>query len=143
MLPIAIYASGIDSQGNPIMVCDVGYFDGDQENGLWRRRDACEVWTWCADKPINYEDWKAVCRTHRWARERDPSIDLLEYARGIIETSEDGGELETLWRKLEEARKIENAIHLDEKRMVDVKFKSAQEAIKERMKHLKREREAA
>jgi hypothetical protein len=48
-----------------------------------------------------------------------------------------------LWRKLEEARKIENAIHLDEKRMVDVKFKSAQEAIKERMKHLKREREAA
>jgi hypothetical protein len=143
MLPIAIYELGIDTQGNSIMTCDVGYYDGDQENGLWRRRDPCDIWTWCADKPIHYQDWLAVCKTHRWARERDPSIDVLTQALEIAATSDDGGELEDWWRKLEETRKNENAIHLDGKRMVDVKFKAAQEAIKERMKVLKREREAA
>jgi hypothetical protein len=143
MLPIAIYEANMDSQGNPLMTCIVGYYDNDND-GLWRERDPCDVWTWCADKPIRYEDWIAVCKTHRWSRERDPSIELLEYAREITETSEDCGELESLWRKLEESRKIENAIHLDAKRMVDIKHKAALEAIKERMKELKRvEREAA
>jgi hypothetical protein len=144
MVPIAIYATGMDDQGKITMSCVVGYYDEkDKENVFWCQRDPCRIWTWCADEPIPYTEWVQVCKTHRWSRERDPSISLLEDARRVSETSEDGGELESWWRALEEARKVENRVHLDNKRMVDVKFKDAQEAIKERMKLLKREREAA
>jgi len=115
--------------------CKVGYDD------LFNLRDACEVWTWCCSKPISYASYRTACLTHEWPTETDDREKILEEADQAISLSEDGGELETLFQKLEIARKKANEGHLNAKRLVDGKFKQLTERLKERMKELKRGRE--
>jgi hypothetical protein len=128
-VPVAIWREATGFQ------CRVGYDD------LFNMRDAREVWAWCCAKPISYATYRTICLTHAWPTESDDKERLLEQADRAISLSEDGGELETLFQKLESARKKANEGSLNAKRMVDAKFRQLTERLKDRMKELKRERD--
>jgi hypothetical protein len=106
-------------------------------------KEPLDVWTWCGDKPVRYADYLAAIKTHRWPEEQDRSSEILNLAEQIIATSDDAGELESLHKKLDAARKAENAAALDTKRLTDAKFKQIKERQMARMKQLKSDREAA
>lgn len=127
-VPVAIWS---DSGG---FRCKVGYDD------LYQMRDAKEVWSWCCAKPISYATYRTICLTHAWPTESDNREKLLDEADRAIALSEDGGELETLFHKLEAARKKANEGTLNAKRMVDAKFRQLTDRLKERMKQLKQDR---
>jgi hypothetical protein len=114
--------------------CKVGYDE------IYNMRDAKEVWTWCCAKPISYATYRTACLTHSWPNTIDNREKLLDEADRAIALSEDGGELESLFLKLERARKKANEGSLNEKRMTDAKFRQLTDRLKERMKELKRER---
>lgn len=128
-VPVAIWRE------NNQWLCRVGYDD------LSVMRDAADVWTWCCSKPISYAAYRTACLTHEWPTEADNREQLLEDADRAIALSEDGGELETLFQKLEAARKKANEGHLNAKRLIDAKFRQLTDRLKERMKELKRGRE--
>lgn len=130
-VPVAIWYEPLQQQ----WMCKVGYDD------IFNMRDAGDVWTWCCAKPVTYAAYRTVCLTHAWPTESDERESLLERADRAIAMAEDGGELETLYRQLEIARKKANEGHLNAKRMVDAKFHQLQEMLKEKMDQLKRERE--
>jgi hypothetical protein len=128
-VPVAIW------RGVGGLQCKVGYDD------LYNMRDVREVWTWCCAKPISYATYRTICLTHSWPTDTDDKERLLEQADKAIALSEDGGELESLFLKLESARKKANEGSLNAKRMVDAKFRQLTDRLKERMKQLKRERQ--
>lgn len=119
-----------------LLSCRVGYED------LYVVRDPFEVWTWCADKPLSKSAYDLFARSHRFPKPADPLTVIAAAAEHLIETSDDGGELETLAVELEAARKAETAYHLEAKRCVDVKFKFLIERIDTAQKRLKAAREA-
>lgn len=127
-VPVAIWS---DSGG---FRCKVGYDD------LYQMRDAKEIWSWCCAKPISYATYRTICLTHAWPTESDNREKLLDEADRAIALSEDGGELETLFHKLEAARKKANEGTLNAKRMVDAKFRQLTDRLRERMKQLKQDR---
>lgn len=128
-VPVAIWLEGEQ------MKCRVGYDD------VWMMRDAAEVWTWCCTGAVSYAHYRTACLTHAWEGETNGRHILLDEADQAIALSEDGGELEDLFKKLEAARKGENEKHLSAKRIVDAKYKQLTERLKERMKELKKQRE--
>jgi hypothetical protein len=115
--------------------CRVGYDD------IFNARDAREVWSWCCAKPISYATYRTICLTHSWPTDTDNKEKLLDEADRAIALSEDGGELESLFLRLESARKKANEGSLNAKRMVDAKFRQLTNRLKDRMKELKRGRD--
>jgi len=129
-VPVAIWLEGDEYK------CRIGYDD------VWMMRDANTVWTWCCTGAVSYAHYRTACLTHSWEKgEQHGRVSLLDEADKAIALSEDGGELEDLFKKLENARKGENAEHIQAKRLVDAKYKQLTAQLKDRMKELKKQRE--
>jgi hypothetical protein len=133
-LPVAVFLN----RGTGDLSCMVGY------RSLYELRDPYQEWTWIANRPISYEVYEEVTQTHQW-----PESGSSEYGRllAVLNTAigvpdYDGGELESLWARFEQARKKETSKHLREKRMIDARYHEVQTRIKSALKELKQREEA-
>jgi hypothetical protein len=134
-IPVAIWFN----RGTGSMTAKIGY------ETLFEIVQPEQIWTWVGNHPVTYEAYQEVIRTHKW-----PNADSSEYQRLLavlnahlgVPDDLDGGELESLSVRFETARRKENQGNLNEKRMIDEKYRSVQDRIKTALKALKEREEA-
>ena len=128
-LPVRIWINDLN-----ILQCSVGY------DTLSRAEDPCDVWTWCADKPLSKARYELFARTQQFPPPDRPLTKLAEATARAIAASDDGGELESLAVRLEAARKAEVFYCLEAKRQIDVAHKYLIDMIEAALKVLKEAR---
>jgi hypothetical protein len=136
-LPVAIYRCPDTS----VLFCKVGYdrlFELHSDKDGMRIND---IWTYCCDKPIEYGHYLDWTISHRQPHDDSRAAEVLDHAKQTIDASDDEGELESLFNRLEAVRRDENADALAAKKLNDEKFNKLKEACKEKMKALRKERQ--
>jgi hypothetical protein len=139
-MPVAIYQCPTRNT----IYCKVGYdrlfvlHSNDTDGGL---NTICDIWTYCCDKAIEYGHYLDWTISHRQPHDDSRAAEILDHAKQTIDASEDEGELESLFNRLEAVRRNENADVLAAKKLNDEKFNKLKEACKEKMKQLRKERQ--
>jgi hypothetical protein len=139
-IPVAIYTC--PTRGTTF--CKVGYdrlFELHSSDTAADRIN--DIWTYCCDKAIQYGHYLDWTISHRQPHDDSRAAEVLDIAKQTIDGSDDEGELESLFNRLEAVRRDENADALAAKKLNDEKFNTLKEACKEKMKTLRKERQDA